>query len=133
MVCSEISLYSPIVNIILIRETDWIRLHPELILMQDGASSHTAADTIREFAEKGVRLIYWPPYSPDLNPIEAVWNIMKDWIQENYGERMTYPRLRIAVRQAWDAVGKERLDHLIDEMHDRCQAVIDAKGMHTKY
>ena len=34
---------------------------------------------------------------------------MKDWIQENYGQRMTYPRLRIAVRQAWDAVGKGQL------------------------
>ena len=58
---------------------------------------------------------------------------MKDWIQENYEERMTYPRFRIAVHQAWDAVGKDQLDYLIDEMHDRCQAVIDAKGSHTKY
>ena len=46
---------------------------------------------------------------------------------------MTYLQLRIAVRQAWDSVGKRQLDHPIDEMRDRCQAVIDAKGMHTKY
>ena len=87
--------------------------------MQDGASSYTAKDTLRDFKERGIHLIFWPPFSPDLNPIEAVWNIMKDWIQENYRERTTYPRLRTAVRQAWDSVGKRQLDNLIDEMHDR--------------
>ena len=58
MICNEISLYSSIVNIILIKKTGWIRLHPELILMQNEASSHTAADTVKEFAERDIRFIY---------------------------------------------------------------------------
>ena len=101
--------------------------------MQDGASSHTAADTLREFAERGVRVIRWPPYSPDLNPIEMLWDDIKNWIQDNYGERMTYLRLRQAVTMAWESIEQRRLDQLIDEMPARCQAVIDAQGMHTKY
>ncbi len=44
----------------------------------------------------------------------------------------TYNTLRIAVREAWDAVVAEQLDALIDEMQDRCQAVIDKDGKHTK-
>ena len=108
-------------------------MYSGLSLMQDGASSHTAAATLEEFAERGIRVIFWPPYSPDLNPIKMLWDDMKNWIQNNYGERMTYPRLRQAVTEAWESIEQRRLDDLIDEMPARCQAVIDAQGMHTKY
>ena len=48
--------------------------------MQDGASSHTAAETLRDFAKRGIRVIFWPLYSPNLNPIKMVWDNMKNWI-----------------------------------------------------
>lgn len=54
--------------------------HPELVLMQDHAPGHSAKHTIEEFGRLGIRLIIWPPYSPDLNPIKLIWDIMKDWI-----------------------------------------------------
>ena len=40
--------------------------------MQDGAPGHSAANTSLELREQGIEVIYWPPYSPDLNPIEKV-------------------------------------------------------------
>lgn len=109
-------------------------MHSELVLMQDGAAGHTARATMAEFAERGIHPIEWPPFSPDLNPIEAVWNIMKDHIQERHDDdKMTYSQLRQAVEEAWTAVGMEQLDALIDSMHDRCDAVILAEGRHTRY
>jgi transposase len=35
-------------------------------------------------AAAGIRVIEWPPFSPDLNPIKTLWNDMKDYIQEYY-------------------------------------------------
>ena len=59
---------------------------------------------------------------------------MKDWIQDRYGEgRLSYNQLRQAVIEAWEAVGLDQLEKFIDSMHDRYQAVIDTKAMHTKY
>jgi transposase len=77
----------------------------------------------------------WSPYSPDLNPIETVWNWMKDYIEDKYGleENPPYDRLRLYVQEAWDAVPEEWLRELIAEMPRRCRAVIEANGMHTRY
>jgi len=41
--------------------------------MQDGAPGHAAADTKRELQERGIEVISWPSFSPDLNPIERVY------------------------------------------------------------
>jgi transposase len=108
----------------------WMRLNPGLSFMQDNAPGHAAKYTREEFLERGITVISWPPYSPDLNPIETVWNIMKDWIQEHYGDqdKLSYNTLRKAVREAWDAVTPEQLNELIESMRARCQAVIAADG-----
>jgi len=105
----------------------------ELVLMQDRAPGHAAADTKKELEERGIRVIFWPPFSPDLNPIERVWHIMKNYLQDNYPENMTYDRLRVAVKDVWEKVGQDEFEALIQSMQARCQAVIDAKGLFTKY
>ncbi|KAE9380210.1 hypothetical protein N431DRAFT_310136, partial [Stipitochalara longipes BDJ] len=76
----------------------------------------------------------WPPCSPDLNPIEMIWDDMKDYIQEHYPKvHSSYKKLRAAVQEAWDSITHERIRELVRSMKDRCQAVIDAEGWHTKY
>jgi hypothetical protein len=87
----------------------------------------------KELEERGIRVIFWPPYSPDLNPIERVWHIIKNYLQDNYPEIMGYDELWAAVKDAWEKVGQFEFEGLINEMHDRCQAVIDAEGRFTKY
>jgi transposase len=112
---------------------DWLKQHPGLCFMQDGAPGHRGGKTQAEIQHHNMPKIPWPPYSPDLNPIETMWDKMKDYLQDNFPERMTYPQLRAAVQEAWDSITVDRLNELIDSMHDRCQAVIDANGMQTPY
>ena len=86
----------------------WIRLYPYLQFMQDGAPGHAAGVTKDELRERGIITIYWPPYSPDLNPIETIWNWMKDWIEERYGDiNHSYDNLRQYVKEAWEAITEE--------------------------
>lgn len=55
-----------------------------IILILDNFRSHRANFTM-DFAEEiGIKLIYLPPYSPDLNPIEFIWKSIKKVISKNF-------------------------------------------------
>jgi transposase len=116
----------------------WIQLKRHegvpLIFMQDSAPSHVARGTIQDLEERGIICMRWPAFSPDLNPIEMVWNWMKDWIQERYDDTLRgSDALREAIIAAWNAVTEAYLNELLESMPARCQAVIDANGLHTRY
>ncbi|CAJ2665171.1 unnamed protein product [Trifolium pratense] len=73
-----------------------VSMRPWLSVMQDNAPPHAAARTMEEMGDRVITPISWPPNSPDLNPIEAVWDNMKNYIQLNYPSlgsgRKTIPR-----------------------------------------
>jgi transposase len=72
-----------------------------LILMQDSAPAHATKGTIKDLSERGINCIKWPSFPPDLNPIEMVWNRMKDWIQNHFDDTLlSYDELRMAVQGA---------------------------------
>jgi len=85
-----------------------------LKLMQDGAPGHAAGDTRTELRERGIEVIHWPAFSPDLNPIEPVWYIMKNYLQDNFPENMSYDRLREAVKEAWTNVWPHEFRELVE-------------------
>ena len=107
----------------------WIRqnrleYNRNLILMQDGAPGHTGRHTRTELLERGVESVEWPPYWPDLNPIEIVWDKLKNYIANNYPEKLSYDQLRSAVHTAWLSITPELLGSFIAEIYDRCEAVM---------
>ena len=53
------------------------RLRPGQVVVMDNLSAHKVSG-VRELIEaRGARLLYLPPYSPDLNPIEQAWSKIK--------------------------------------------------------
>ncbi len=107
----------------------WIRMKPGMQLMQDGAPGHAAEYTHQELQERNIPVITWPAYSPDLNPIETLWNEIKNTLQNDYPEKMTYDQLRAAVKEVCDAIPDDRVRELIRTMRQRCEAVIAANGL----
>jgi hypothetical protein len=73
--------------------------------------------------------------SPDLNPIETLWNRMKDRLQDQHGHEQGFDKQQLKqwIMEAWDAIDEHVLRALITSMPARCQAVIDAQGGDTKY
>ncbi len=110
------------------------------VFMQDGASVHTAHIVRDWLAEKGYQVMEWPPYSPDLNPIEHLWFPMKagvhpltSTIQELVGEDAQKQLLGGEAVHAWSQIPAWKLEKLIKSMPTRVRKVIEAGGGHTKY
>lgn len=113
---------------------------PGQIYQQDNAGIHKTPEVQRWFESHGIWVMDWPPNSPDLNPIEHVWKLLKDKVLELYPELADYGRSKIdwtrfkkALQGAWDALDQEVIDRLIDSMPRRLAAVRKAKGWYTKY
>lgn len=57
-------------------------LIPGQVIILDNASFHKSAETRRLVEEAGCKILFLPPYSPDLNPIEKYWANMKTKVRE---------------------------------------------------
>jgi transposase len=56
-------------------------LQPDQVVIMDNAAFHKSQKTQELIESVGCRIIFLPPYSPDLNPIEKFWANMKRWIK----------------------------------------------------
>ncbi len=109
--------------------------------MQDNARVHTSRLVMDWLDENGYSVITWPPYSPDLNPIEMVWHRVKQRIHKHRpelrrstaGEQALLDQIEDAVEDAWRAIDSDFLLSLLDSMPRRVQAVIKAQGGYTRY
>ncbi|VCU39518.1 Bgt-50473 [Blumeria graminis f. sp. tritici] len=95
-----------------------VSMRPWFSAMQDNAPAHTAAITMEDMSQRLTQSIFRPANSPDLNPIEAVWNKVKDYIELHHlnlcrGKQRTQVSLCNIVKEAWDSVSSEDLVELI--------------------
>ena len=82
-----------------------------------------------------------PPYSPDLNPIEHVWSLVKDKLQKHYPElylmKGSENEIKEAIEEAitycQELLNPKIFDSLAGSMVDRIEAIIKADGWYTKY
>lgn len=113
----------------------WLQFFPELQFMHDNAPAHSAYLTADQLKERDIPVIFWPALSPDLNPIEHLWNILKDWLQQYYPDpNCTEKELHSHVIEAWYTIATpEQLSRLVYSMKQRCVDVIAAQGGHTRW
>ena len=101
--------------------------------MHDGAPCHRSK-VLKKFLEqkKKIQTLEWPENSPDLNPIENLWFVMKISVSKKHPTSLSV--LQLAIKEVW--VKKNSSGYcckLIESMPKRLQKVIEKKGGHTKY
>lgn len=102
-----------------------------MTFMHDNATPHTARMTRNFLNDHNIRLLDWPAQSPDMNPIENLWGIVK---QEVDAIRVHgFQDLWNATLRVWRDIPPETIHKLIDSMPRRIQMVIAANGGPIRY
>jgi len=97
----------------------------------DNAPAHRARCVTAFKEANGITSLPWPSRSPDLNPIEHLWDHLGRQLQEHPVENLQQLRERLV--QEWDAIPQATITNLVHSMTRRVGAVITAAGGHTRY
>jgi transposase len=100
---------------------------PDLIFMQDNAPAHTAKYTKDWLNENNVRVLSWPPKSPDMNPIENFWAQLKHKVSP-YVHRKGVD-LAQAIRMSVKEIPQENVDVLVRSFPLRLESCVYLTGV----
>lgn len=80
-------------------------LKPADVVVMDNLSSHKAAAVRHSIEKAGAELLYLPPYSPDMNPIEKAWAKLKELLRA--AQARTRETLEQAIAEALKRITPE--------------------------
>ncbi len=75
----------------------------------------------------------WPPQSPDLNPIEHLWDVVEREIRIMDVQPTNLQQLCDAIMSMWTKTSEECFQHLVESMPRRIKAALKAKRGPTRY
>lgn len=101
------------------------------VLQQDNDPKHCSKSTQQFMQKNKYRLLPWPSQSPDLNPIEMLWQDLKKAV--HLRKPSNIQQLKQFCKEEWSKISSERCQKLVHSYQKRLQAVIEAKGGSTSY
>ena len=104
-----------------------------LTFQHDNARPHVAR-VCRDFLnQNNIQVLDWPPYSPDLNPIEHLWDALDGRARKRVSVPNNVPQLQLALIQEWNNIPQRTIGNLVGSMVRRVRDVTAARGGHTHY
>lgn len=103
------------------------------MFQEDGASCHTAKSTKAWLAQNSVLTFPHPPKSPNMNPIEPIWNTLKTILCSPSHPPTSLDELKTAVKESWAQITPRNINAHVKHMGDHIKALIASRGGHTKY
>jgi hypothetical protein len=105
----------------------------EIIFQHDNDPKHTCNKVKNYLNNKQMRVLKWVSQSPDINPIENGWHLLKNRIAHRQRKATNLDEVFEIAKEEWSNISTEVLQNLIGSMPRRVKAVYEAKGGHTKY
>lgn len=100
------------------------------IFQQDNDPKHTSKLVKDYFAKNQISVLPWPSQSPDLNPIENLWALIKKKLRKG---KKTKDELKEEICTIWKSIPSDFCKKLVYSMPKRLEDVIKTKGKSSKY
>jgi transposase len=98
---------------------------------QDNDPKHTSR-VAKSFLEKNApEVIDWPSNSPDINPIENLWSIVKRNVEKRWPKN--FDQLEQFMTEEWEKIPENFLVNLVESMNERCRLIIEKNGERIPY
>lgn len=104
-----------------------------MVFMQDNAPCHKAAHVLKFFEDNGISTLDWPAQSPDLNPIENLWAIIKQKRAKKFGMPTSRNELISQIFEIWDNIDEDLRNKLAESIYDRLNEVLRKNGGQINY
>ena len=98
------------------------------LFQHDNAPLHRARSRQKWFVEINVEELDWPAQSPDLNPIEHLWDELERQLRARPNRPTSVPDLTNALVVEWKQIPAAMFQHLVERLLRRVEAVLAAKG-----
>lgn len=109
------------------------RSNPNFTFMHDNAPCHASRAVKAFLDQEGVRTLKWPAQSPDLNPIENLWAIIKRRLVSEFPPPTNRNQLIANTTAIWNSISPQTCVNLADSIINRLNAVILKNGKQTNY
>ncbi|GFV72449.1 transposable element Tcb2 transposase [Trichonephila clavipes] len=99
----------------------------QFLFMDDNAPCHRTVAAEQLLESEDIERMDWPARSPDLNPIEYVWDFLGSLLAARTLPPVTIRELRLALQDEWAALPQQFIDTLILSMGRRCETCLAAR------
>ena len=109
-------VYKDIMEDVMLPHAEW-KMPLKWIFPQDNDPKHTSKVVKQWFKDKNITIMGWPAQSPDLNPIENLWEIIDNKIE--HANVKTSEELFEQINKVWREIDMRIVDSLIESMPRR--------------
>ncbi|GFV06568.1 transposable element Tcb2 transposase [Trichonephila clavipes] len=105
----------------------------QFLFMDDNAPCNRTVAAEQLLESEDIERMDWPTRSPDLNPIEHVWDFLGRRLAASTLPPVTILELLLALQDEWTAMPQQLIDTLILSMGRRCETCLAVRGDHIPY